>query len=239
MSKPEPIRTLIVDDEEAIRFFLKRTLQKAGYAVETAVSGEQALERLRDTAFELVVVDLQLGGKVDGLRVLEAVRWRWPDTAVVILTGHGTLESALAAIREGVDGYLLKPAEPDQVRQTVQEALNRRQRQRSADKNAAILHYGPLTVDREKHLVTLEGQAVELTPGEFNLLVYMMQQRGRVIPPRELVRVAQGYECESEHEAREIVKWYIHRLRRKIEPDPAHPTYIHNVRGVGYMLGYE
>lgn len=230
--------TLVVDDEEPIRLVLAGALRKVGHAVVTAASGEEALERLREAFFDLAVVDLKLGGRVDGLKVLEAIRWRWPETAVVILTGHGTLESALAAIREGVDGYLLKPAEPDEVRRVAQEALARRKRLAGVEtKSAAALQYGGLSADPDRHLATLDGRPLDLTPGEFRLLVYMMQNSSRVIPPRELVKVAQGYDCDDEREARELVKWHVHRLRRKIEPDPANPKYILNVRGVGYTFG--
>jgi len=233
------IRTLVVDDEAGIRFFLEETLRQAGYAVVTASSGEEALDRLREAPFDLAVLDLKLGGRVDGLRVLEAVKWRWPKTAVIILTAHGSLESAIAAIREGVDGYLLKPVEPDEVRQAVQEALHRRERltrSKEADEEEHLLQQGPFSVDLKKHLATVDGRPLDLTPGEFKLLLYLMQNAQRVVSPRELVRAARGYECEYEWEARDTIKWYIHRLRRKVEPDPSSPRHILNVRGVGYTF---
>jgi len=233
------VRTLVVDDEEGVRFFLDETLRRAGHLVATASNGEEALDRLRDTQFDLVVVDLKLGGRVDGLRVLETARWRWPDSAVVILTAHGSLESAMAAIREGVDGYLLKPVEPDQVRQTVQEALERRRgaiRCQEEEGREQFLQRGPFTVELEKHLVTRDGQPLELTSREFQLLVHLMQNANRVVPPREIVRIVGHYDVEDLYEARQIVKWYIHRLRRKVEPDPGKPRYVLNVRGVGYRF---
>jgi len=233
------VRTLVVDDEEGVRFFLDETLRRAGHLVATASNGEEALDRLRDTQFDLVVVDLKLGGRVDGLRVLETARWRWPDSAVVILTAHGSLESAMAAIREGVDGYLLKPVEPDQVRQTVQEALERRRgaiRCQEEEEREQFLQRGPFTVELEKHLVTRDGQPLELTSREFQLLVHLMQNANRVVPPREIVRIVGHYDVEDLYEARQIVKWYIHRLRRKVEPDPGKPRYVLNVRGVGYRF---
>jgi DNA-binding response OmpR family regulator len=236
----EQVRTLVVDDEERVRFFIEETLRRAGYIVVTASSGEEALDRLRETPFDLVMLDLKLGGRVDGLRVLEAVKWRWPQTVVVILTAHGSLESAMAAIREGVDGYLLKPVEPYEVRQAVQEALDRRKRlaqSREVDEEEHVLQRGPFSVDLKKHLATMDGQLLELTPSEFKLLVHLMQNAHRVITPRELVRVVQEYECEYQREAQDIIKWYIHRLRRKVEPDPSRPRYILNVRGVGYRFG--
>lgn len=235
----EQNHTLVVDDDEGVRFFLEETLRRDGHIVVTASSGEEALDRMRDTFFDLVMLDLKLSGRVDGLRVLEAVRWRWPETVVVILTAHGSLESAMAAIREGVDGYLLKPVEPDEVRKAVQEALDRRRslaRFEGAGQEEHVLQRGPFSVDLTKHLITLDGQPLELTSREFKLLVHLMQNAHRVVSPRELVQVVGQYEAEDLYEARQIVKWYIHRLRRKVELDPSSPRYVLNVRGVGYRF---
>ena len=233
------INTLIVDDEERIRSFLAMTLQRSGHFVATAASGEEALERLRDSSFDLIVLDLMLGGRVDGLKVLEAVKWRWPETAVIILTAHGSLESAMVAIREGADDYLLKPVEPDSFRQTVEAVITRRERSALLQKEVGkdrLLRYGGIVVDRDKHTVSLDGQLLELRPSEFELLVHLMQNAHRTISARELVKVLRQYDCEDEREAREIIKWYIHRLRQKVEPDPANPCYILNVWGVGYTF---
>ena len=235
---PEVVRTLAIDDEERIRLVLKKTLQRIGHTVVTTSSGEEALDLLRDTFFDVAVVDLNLGGYVDGLEVLEAIRWRWPDTAVVILTAHGSLESAIASIREGVDDYLLKPAKPAEIRQAVERALDRRRRMRSqeADEQERIVQRGGFFVDLEKHQATADGQPVDLTPQELKLFVHLMQNAHRVVPPPELVHVVRDYECEDVYEARRIIKWYIHRLRQKVEPDPSNPRHIVNVRGVGYRF---
>jgi DNA-binding response OmpR family regulator len=234
----QKINTLVVDDEAGIRFFVDETLTKAGYAVRTAASGQEALDRLRDDAYQLMILDLKLGGRVDGLKVLEAVRWRWPETVVIMLTGHGSLESAMAAIREGVDGYLLKPVEPSELRQAVSEALERRARLGilPGQEEVETLESGPFVIDLAKHIATAHGQPLDLTPREFNLLAHLIQNADRVVTPKELVQAAQGYECDNLYEARQIVKWYIHRLRQKIEPEPSQPTYVLNVRGVGYRF---
>ena len=100
----EQIRTLVVDDDEGVRFFVGETLRRVGHSVMEASTGDEALERLREGAYDLVVLDLKLGGRLDGIRVLEAAKWRWPEAVVVILTAHGSLESAISAIREGVGG---------------------------------------------------------------------------------------------------------------------------------------
>jgi DNA-binding response OmpR family regulator len=236
----EKMNTLVVDDEAGIRFFLAETLRKAGHSVEVASNGEEALERLRTASFDVVVLDLILGGRVDGLRVLEAVRWRWPEAIVIILTGHGSLDSAIAAIREGVDAYLLKPVGPQDLRQAIQEASDRRQKRAISmahGKEEPLLQHGPFSVDLGKHIAMLGDQPLDLTTREFKLLAHLIQNANRVVGPKELVQAVQGYECDSMYEARDIIKWYVHRLRRKVEPDPANPRYIANVRGVGYRFG--
>jgi DNA-binding response OmpR family regulator len=236
---PDKMHTLVVDDEAGIRFFLAETLRKAGHTVEVASSGEEALDRLRTTSFDLVMLDLKLGGRIDGLHVLEAVRWRWPGTMAIILTGHGSLDSAIAAIRDGVDGYLLKPVEPKDLREAIQEASDRRQKRafpKVRDERQQLLRHGPFCVDLSKHLATLGGQPLDLTTREFKLLAHLVQNSNRVVGPKELVQAVQGYECDSLYEARDIIKWYVHRLRRKVEPDPSNPRYIVNVRGVGYRF---
>jgi DNA-binding response OmpR family regulator len=233
-------RALVVDDEANIRFFIREALGRTGYAVEETASGEQALDLLRDTRYDLLILDLRLGGRVDGMRVLNAVRWRWPATAVVILTGHGSLDSAMAAIREGVDGYLLKPVDASELREVVGEALERRQALCSTDSENAdepdVLRYGPLTVDLSRHEVEVNEHEVELTPQELKLLVHLIRNSDRVIEPPELVYQVRGYKTDTIHEARQVIKWYVHRLRQKIEPDPSNPRYVLNVRGVGYCL---
>lgn len=236
----DTLDTLIVDDEQGIRFFLEKTLAKEGHTVTTAADGEEALEALRDKRFDLMLLDLRLGGRVDGLRVLEAVRWRWPSTVVIMLTAHGSLESAQAAIEEGVDGYLLKPVEPSEVREAIEEAMERRERvveshveTRAREKH---LQLGPFFVDRKKYVATYEGDPLDLTRREFKLLVHLMDNTERVVAPPELVRVARDYDPEDMQEARDIIKWYIHRLRQKVEPEPSDPQFIVNVRGVGYRF---
>ena len=237
------IQTLIVDDDEGIRFFLQEVLTGEGHAVVTASSGEEALERLRDQRFDLAFLDLNLGGRIDGLRVLEAISWRWPQMARVILTGHGTLDSAMSAIREGVDAYLLKPVKADQVRQVAQEALAKRQTSDpapSAEPPAEVdpthLQRGPFVVDLDSGGVAHNDQPLALNSCEYKLLVHLMENDERPVPVQELVQVVRGYRCEHVHEARDIIKWYVYSLRQKVEENPSAPRHILNVRGVGYTF---
>ncbi len=234
----EQLRVLVVDDEEGVRFFVREALRRSGYLPVEAGSGEEALERLRETPFDLILLDLMLGGAVDGLRVLEAVRWRWPQTMVIMLTAHGSLDSAVAAIREGVDHYLLKPVDAVQLRQAIEHVLDRREQLAAASPLAGQtrVQRGPFEVDLQAHEVRRDGQRLELTPREVKLLVVLMENAQRVVPPEELVRAVMDYEPEHLQEARQIIRWYIHTLRSKVEPNPDKPRYIMNVRGVGYRF---
>jgi len=235
----EVVRALIVDDEDRICFTLKEAMQRVGYVVTTASSGEGALEILREHAFDVAVLDLNLGGKVDGLSVLEAIRWRWPRTVVIMMTAHGSLESAVQAIQEGVDGYLLKPVRAAEVRRAVRQALERQEKRAELQLSGGAQHTlqrGPFAADLDSHRVVQNGKLLDLTPQEFTLLVYMMQNAGEAISPMDLVEVVRRYKPEYLNEARQIIKWYIHRLRKKVELDPSNPRYIVNVRGVGYLF---
>jgi len=232
------IHTLIVDDEPGIRFFVEETLHRSGHDVVSAKSGEEALKLLRDTPFDLAILDLKLGGKVDGIRVLEAIRWRWPDTSVIIFTAHGSLDSALSAIDHGVEKYVQKPLSPKELREVVEEVLADREKQmmHSEEDGQKKFLKGVFEVDEGLHKVKKSDEVLDLTPSEFNLIVHLLRNDDRVISPEELVEVVRGYKPEDVIEARQIIKWYIHRLRQKVESDSSHPEFILNVRGVGYRI---
>jgi DNA-binding response OmpR family regulator len=232
------IHTLVVDDESGIRFFVEETLHRSGHDVVTAKSGEDALEILRDTPFDLVVLDLKLGGKVDGIKVLEAIRWRWPNTSVIILTAHGSLDSAVSAIDYGVDKYVQKPLTPKELREVVEEVLAKHNKERMNSEVDGQNKFvkGIFEVDEGLHKVKKGDDLIDLTPSEFNLVVHLLRNDDRVISPEELVEVVRGYKPEDIIEARQIIKWYIHRLRQKVETDSSHPEYILNIRGVGYRI---
>jgi DNA-binding response OmpR family regulator len=234
-----PTRTLIVDDEKDIRYFLRDVLAGEGHDVVTVGSGEEALAVLRERDFDLTFLDLRLGGRIDGLRILEAISWRWPGTARVILTGHGSLETAMSAIRDGVDAYLLKPVRANQVRQVAEEVLAKRRAIAAPPQSPeapSILRRGSLEVDLQRRMALREDSALELNAGEYELLVHLMQNDDRPVGAAELVKVVRGYDCDHVHEARDIIKWYIYSLRQKVERDPSAPRHILNVRGVGYIF---
>lgn len=256
MSAPQ---ILLVDDEAAVCFVLERTLQREGYTIDVAVSGREALHKLATNTYDLILLDLHME-PIHGLTVFQAVREKDPDMVVLILTANGSLETAIQALRLGAFDYLFKPTEPNTIRQRVEAGLaHRRQllQQRQivsqidqlrlilnqletkptpppAKTNSCLADKAPLVIDTYHHTVTRDDQLLELTTAEFDLLLCLIKNAAQVMTPQQLVRCALNY--NSEHEAaREIIKYHIHNLRRKLEPDPAQSHYIKTVRYKGYM----
>ncbi|MCI0394422.1 MAG: response regulator transcription factor [Chloroflexi bacterium] len=258
-------RILIVDDEPGIRTVLRGVLESTGYQVDEADSGEAALICLAHSDYDLLLVDLQMG-ELDGLGLIKWIRVNRPDLATIILTGFATVDSAITALREKVDDYLVKPADPTAIRDTVRQTLERRRasqeraaalaRMRSDLKillgdtvvmdqppvepapTSPVISCGPLYLDETGHQAIWQGRLLTLTPTQFKLLTCLARHAGQVLSPQTLVTAVQGYEC-SPSEARELIKHHLYSLRALLEPDPAKPRYLINVRGVGYLLRLE
>jgi DNA-binding response OmpR family regulator len=195
------------------------------------------------------------------MQVVAAARERQPDIAIIVLTGHGSLESAIEGLHQGIFDYLLKTTAPPQVVERVQAALAARAqllRQRSlldvvgaavqelrdtkpveaasdAQAGERRMTIGALALDTWRQAATLHGRTLPLTPTEFKVLLCLAEHAGTMLSYTFLVRYVQGYET-SELEASELIKPHIHHLRQKLEPDPTKPQYILNVRGKGYLL---
>jgi DNA-binding response OmpR family regulator len=256
----DPARILIVDDEPNVRFVLERALRREKYILDTAADGRQALARIQGSSYDLVILDLQMQ-PIPGMQVLETLRRRSPHTAVIILTGHSTVDTAVEALRLGAFDYLFKPVTPDAIRRRVREGLaHRAQEQRRTqvlqqvdELREALLALntqstsfqeerrsgrfrisGPLTIDLRQRAVVLRGCPVDLTTAEFNILLSLVQHAPDEVAPRQLVNLALEYDA-GEAGAAEIVRYHIHQLRGKIEADPQHPRLIRTIRYRGYL----
>lgn len=257
-------RILIVDDEPSIRTVLENILHLSGYEVESVSSGQEALQRVAQSPYDLLLLDLRMK-PVDGMEVLNFIHEHYPDIVVIILTGYGTLESAVEALRLGAFDYLFKPASPDAIRKRVQEGLQHREKliqrhrlqthidnlrktlgeldqdQQSDLPPAAderILTRGRLEIDRYHRNATYDGSLLDLTTTEFDLLNELVSAAPEPVTSQHLVSTMMGYEMH-EREASELIKWHIFKLRQKIEPDSKHPTLIKNVRYKGYLWSGE
>jgi DNA-binding response OmpR family regulator len=254
---------VVVDDEAAARISLAEILRLEGYRVSTAASGEEALSLVtKGPPVDLMVLDLKMPG-MDGLEVTEEMQRQSPGTIIILLTAFATLETAIQAIRKGAHDYLLKPCPIPEILESVRKGLAKRQQERQRQhlvaqlqrtlselatvegaleeekplpaQSGRFLQVRDILVDRQKHVVMLRGRSLDLTPTEFKILVSLLETPDKVWTPQELVRRAQGYETDA-WGARAIVRVHIRRLRKKMEADPSNPTYILNVRGIGYMF---
>jgi DNA-binding response OmpR family regulator len=255
---------LIVDDEASIRLTLSALLKRAGYDVTPAENGPEAIALLERQAFELMLVDLKMP-RMDGMQVVAAARRRQPELAIIVLTGHGSLETAIEGLHQGVFDYLLKTTEPAEVIERVKGGLQaraQRMRERTlldvvgtavqelrgghsggGDEQASgntnmgerAVTVGALHLDTWRQEASLGGRTLALTPTEFRVLLCLAEHAGTMLSYAHLVRCAQGYDSD-EMEAGELIKPHIHHLRQKLEPDPSAPRYILNVRGKGYLL---
>jgi DNA-binding response OmpR family regulator len=257
-------KILIVDDEETMRRSLADILRLEGYNVQAASSGESAVESLRKDAFDLIILDLKMPG-MDGLEVLRTASRIAPETMIILLTAHGSMESAVEALRNRAQDYILKPATPQQILNSVAKAMNRRaeltQRRAVLDQmvnpgSETRITEGkdpyqsvepllvPLTNDvvvdlsrREMWRGTPAGERnhIKLTPTEAKLLKVLLENRGQVMTHRDLVMMVQGYDV-TDWEAPEVLRPLVSRLRQKLNNFKGGESWIVNVRGTGYVL---
>jgi len=234
---------LVVDDEPVARQSLSEILRLEGYAVNSVPNGQAAVEYVRTHPIELIIVDLRMPG-MDGLEVIQVVNQISPETEVILLTAFGTTESAIQALRLRVHDYLLKPAPPSQVVNSVKKGLVRREARLKARGGSATTEVdeGVLEIslkdgthiDLSRRQVRKKDLVVHLTPAEGRLLRVLIENPGRVYSHRELVLLVQGYDT-SQREAPEILRPLVSRLRHKLEAFPSLSDRVVSVRGTGYL----
>jgi two-component system, OmpR family, KDP operon response regulator KdpE len=216
---------LVVDDEPQILKALETTLRGAGYAVETAATGEEALTQAGIHPPEAVILDLVLPGK-SGVEVCRELR-KWTEAPVLVLSVVGEESEKVAALDAGADDYVTKPFGMDELLARLRAALRR------AGPGEPVLRIGELEIDLEKHAVRRNGELVQLTPHEFALLRVLAVNEGKLLTHRAILREVWGaaYQAESHY-----LHVYVSQLRQKIEQDPARPRYLLTETGAGYRL---
>jgi DNA-binding response OmpR family regulator len=225
-------RVLVVDDEPSVQEVARAYLEREGFLVDSAVDGHTALAAIERRAPQLIVLDLMLPD-VPGEEIARRVRER-SDVPILMLTAKASEEQRLAGFALGADDYLVKPFSPRELVARVR-AILRRAGEGDAPLSALTSYDdGRLRIDELRHEVLLDGRAVELTPTEFRLLASLASYPGRVYSRFELINRVQGTDFEGYERT---IDAHVKNLRRKLEPDPAHPRYVQTVHGVGYRLG--
>jgi len=221
---------LVVDDEKTIRDFVQKNLEVRGFRVNIASHGIEALEIFNVQNIDLVILDIMMP-HMDGLETTRQIR-KISTVPIIILTALGEETDKVRAFDIGADDYLTKPFGVVELLARVKAVL-RRSRWSDATVRPGNLQHGDITIDLERHEVIVSNKDVELTPTEFNLLVFMMENSGKVLSHRMILQNVWGPEYGEEHE---YLRVYIGHLRQKIEVNPSKPRYIITKRGIGYSF---
>jgi two-component system alkaline phosphatase synthesis response regulator PhoP len=219
---------LVVDDEPKIVEFARDYLEHAGFAVVSASDGAEALARARTDHPDLIVLDLGLP-RVDGLDVARALR-RDSNVPIVILSGRSDESDKLVGLELGADDYVTKPFSPKELVARVRAVLRRSER--PADRGD-IVRAADVTLDAPRMRVRVGDRDIDLTPTEFQLLMALAREPGRVFTRSQLLDAVHGVAFESYERA---IDAHVKNIRRKLERDPREPQYLQTVHGVGYRF---
>lgn len=220
------MRVLLVEDEPKLARFVQKGLTEEAFAVDVARDGEEALERARRTAYDLVILDLMLPG-IDGFAVCRELRALGTETPILILSARGMVEDRVKGLELGADDYLTKPFVFSELSARVRALLRRRQ-------PAALLtlKVADLTLDPITRIVKRGERRIELTQKEFALLEYLMRQTGQIVTRTMIAEHVWGFNWDR---LTNVIDVYINHLRNKIEVSPE-PRLIHAIRGAGYVI---
>ncbi|MBA4601607.1 response regulator transcription factor [Thermoactinomyces mirandus] len=228
-------KILVVDDEASIVKLVQFNLKKEGYLVEVAYDGLMALKMVKETDPDLVVLDLMLP-KLDGLEVCRRLRQERKHIPILMLTAKTDELDKVLGLELGADDYMTKPFSPRELTARVKAIFRRIEALtggHQAEESGSLLRIGHLQIDSDGYVVLRDGEEIDLTPKEFELLLYMANHRGKVLSRDQLLNAVWNYDYVGDSR---IVDVHVSHLRDKIEPDSRNPVYIKTVRGIGYKF---
>ena len=225
------MQILVVEDDDAIAAFVTTVLEREGYAVTWVQTGQEALSHIQDNTPHLVLLDLMLPGDVNGLQVCQAIRREEVYIPIIIVTAKDEDVDKIVGLELGADDYITKPFNTRELLARVRAVL--RLAHSGETRNCERLQVGPLEIDLAGREVQIEGRSTPLTPKEFDLLVVLARNRGRVFGRETLLQQVWGYDYLGDSRTVDV---HVQRLRSKLEPDPRHPRYLLTVHGIGYKF---
>jgi len=227
----DKIKIVVIDDEPSVQEVVRAYLEKAGYQVFVAGIGAEGLALAERLKPGLIVLDLMLPD-ISGEEICSDIRGR-SDVPILMLTAKASADERVAGLVSGADDYLVKPFSPRELVARVNAVLRRTQGIEAPLVAKASFDDGRLEIDSVEHVVRRDGMAVDLTPNEYKLLTTLARYPGRAYSRFELINRVQGDDFEGDERTIDV---HVKNLRKKIEPDAAHPRYIETVSGVGYRL---
>ncbi len=222
------VKVLVVEDEASIRKFIAINLERSGFDVLEAETGEKAVEMAEAYKPEVLVLDVMLPG-IDGFEVCKRLRDQMPDIIIIMLTARGQDIDKITGLELGADDYMVKPFNPREL--TARINTVRRRMERSKAPEDVPLEYKNLVMDLKSQKFFKDGAEIELTPTEFSVLKMFMSNVGRALSRNELFNSVWGKNYFGDLKTLDV---YIRRIREKIEADPSKPQYIETVWGYGY-----
>jgi DNA-binding response OmpR family regulator len=224
------ICVLIADDDVATLHLLGLHLEKEGFEVLLASSGSAALKMAYEHHPEAIILDIMMPG-MDGFEVCHRLR-EMTDAVIIFVTVMGQPENIIKGLQLGADDYMIKPYDYRELLARLMACLRRKETMKPAP---ALIGSGDvfLLTDPMRRRVFVNGQEVSLTPREFDVLRYLLRNRGRVLSPEAILTNIWGSEYAGD---RQLLKQFIYRLRSKLEPNPSEPLYLITIRGSGYMI---
>lgn len=223
-------RILVVDDEERMVRFIRLNLEHDGFQVVEAFTGQQAMDRLRQTLPDLILLDVMLPD-LDGFEILRLIREN-QDVPVIMLTAKGEEDDRVQGLELGADDYVTKPFSPRELVSRVRAVLRRTEAARTTS-SGLIEVDERLKIDFDRREVWVDGSLIKLRPTEYRLLYHLVQNAGWVATHDQILAKVWGYEYRDEPH---YVRLYVNYLRQKLEQDPSKPKYILTERGVGYRF---
>jgi DNA-binding response OmpR family regulator len=230
MSNSPRRQILVVDDEPRMVRVIRVNLEHDGFDVVEAQNAMEALQQLRNTLPDLVLLDIMLPD-IDGLETLRMIR-EFSQVPIIMVTAKGEEDDRVRGLELGADDYIAKPFSPRELASRIRAVLRRNEAPRSSVHGPLEID-GRLKIDFDRREIWVEGRQVTLRPTEFRMLYHLVQNAGRVITHDQLLAKVWGYEYREETH---YLRLYINYLRQKLEKDPAHPEYILTERGVGYRF---
>lgn len=218
---------LIVDDEVSIRELIRFNLEKEGFYTVSAGDGPEALEIFRSKRPDLVLLDIMLP-TMDGWEVCKILR-RESNVPIIMLTAKGDESERISGLEMGADDYITKPFSPKELIARIRAVLRRA----NPEEETTQVTLDDLVIDVDRHEVTVAGRPISLTPKEFDLLLLLVRNRGKVLSRDMLLETVWGYDYGGETRTVDV---HVRRLRQKLNDDPTNPKYIHTVHGVGYKV---